>query len=603
MFNKLINIIQEDIIGTGNRLIAITWLLCIVGVVGLGLYFSSESRSFLGVADSREQKVSFEHPVEIKQIYVIPGQAIKKGELLMELDQSVLNEKIRTVRTQLDKLNSEKLVRSHLNLMVDNHGVSDGTDPLSVDIKDLNEQFENLEQQKKNLYVFASVDGVVGVVNFRRGERVPALTSILTLAPQSPTYIEGFLHESIHSKLEVGKAINVIQLAGGSKSVEGRVVSVGSRIIAMPPRLMANPNMQIYGREVIVEIPADNDFIPGEKVQLKPKFEITFLPQASAEIKKMASGKLLSASPQEMQFPSDLAKRFSFEPSGAIYLQDLKKYLVISDDTDNAKSATLFLVNADGRVDEQVLTVPGIDKISDLESISQDGSTVYLLTSQGVNKKGIDKKARNLFVRTTRSGISFSDTVVVEFKPLLIKAMKASKDPQIKSILKKQIDGDFEIESHFFIGKNLYLGLKNPLTDDGKAIILQVAHSETLFDSKTLDSANLSVWKTMAFNDVAGSPHRLSDVVTVDGALYATTVCDHEGCGAVWKLDDQNGILTPKLIKFFSDGKPEGLAFNPSGKTLFVAFDQKSKPGKFAHLDLNMLIENDSSQKSAKAEK
>ncbi|MBC7741530.1 MAG: efflux RND transporter periplasmic adaptor subunit [Bdellovibrionaceae bacterium] len=601
---QLITIVQEDIIGTGNRLIAIVWLLCLACFVGMGLYLNSESRSFLGVADSREQQVSFEYPVEIKQIHVISGQTIRKGELLMELDQSQLNEKIRVVKSHLAKLESEKNVRRHLNLMVSNSANADESDPLLVEINDFKQQLENLETQRKNLYVFATVDGVVGSVSFRKGERVPAFTSILTLSPQNPTYVEGFIHESLHTQLEIGKTVNVTPATGSSKTIEGRVVSVGSRLIVIPSRLMHNQGMQIYGREVVIELPSENELLLGEKVEIKPKFNITFLPQASAAAdKKAALVKLVLTEPQEMQFPAVLAKRFDFEPSGAVYLEDLKKYLVISDDTDSAKSASLFLVNSDGRVDDQVLSVPGIDKISDLESISQVGSNIYLLTSQGLNKKGKDKKERNLLVRTKRSGITFSDTETVELRPLLLKAIKGSANAELKAILSGQNEKDFEIESHFIRDENLYLGLKNPLSKDNKAIILMIKEFDSLFTKKTLAAEQVSLWKTIEFKGIESTPHRISDIISVDGNLYATTVCNSEQCGAIWKLSEQGSSIVPKLIKFYKEAKPEGLAFNSKEKTLFIAFDQKEKAAKFAYFDLKMALESESSQKSAKAEK
>ena len=61
---KMIQIIQEDIIGTENRTLAIALLLCIGGVIGLGFYQSSDSMSFMGVAESRERQINFERPVE-----------------------------------------------------------------------------------------------------------------------------------------------------------------------------------------------------------------------------------------------------------------------------------------------------------------------------------------------------------------------------------------------------------------------------------------------------------------------------------------------------------------------------------------------------------
>ncbi len=46
----------------------------------------------------------------------------------------------------------------------------------------------------------------------------------------------------------------------------GTVVGVGSRIVEYPVRLRKHPDLQVWGREVVIKIPENNQFILGEKV-------------------------------------------------------------------------------------------------------------------------------------------------------------------------------------------------------------------------------------------------------------------------------------------------------------------------------------------------
>ncbi|HRO67985.1 MAG TPA: biotin/lipoyl-binding protein, partial [Pseudobdellovibrionaceae bacterium] len=483
---KILQIIQDDVIGTENRYMAMAWFACLSGLLALGMYLSSESMSFLGVADSRELQVNFEYPVEIKRIHVIPGQNVKKGDLLVELDQSELNGQIRLIRAQISKLEAERGVRRALNRIVSNASDLRTSDPLSVEIDDLTEELGYLENQRKNLYVFAEVDGIIGGVNFKKGEKVPAFTGLVSLSPQNPSYVEGFLHESLPTKVEIGRKVTVTPVSSGTPPVEGTVVSVGSRIILMPIRLSHFPNLQVWGREVVVEIPPRNGFLLGEKVQIKPHLELwsrltrdiwpidkAFAKERAASDEKRIS--LEELAPRAMTTSAELGKRFHLEPSGAIYLSDLKKFLVVSDDTDKKKSASLFLVEAEGTVLDEVLVVPGVGKVSDLESVSQQGDWIYLMTSQGLNKKGKDKGARNQFIRVKRSGLSLSDSQSVEFKPLLMKAIAASADRKLQAAFRTlKSPGDFEIESHFVDGSDLYLGFKNPMSADHQSLILVI---------------------------------------------------------------------------------------------------------------------------------
>ncbi len=598
IFKKLVQIMEEDIIGTDNRLIAVSWLVCLSALVGIGVYLSSESRSFLGVAESREQQISFANPVEIKHLHVISGQAVRKDELLIELDQSELTEKMRVAQSTLAKLESEKLVRQQMNMIVSNstESANDSNDPLSVEIDDLKKQLEGLEDEKKALFVFAGVDGIVGAVNFRTGERVSSFTPILTLSPENPTYVEGFVHESLQTKLEVGETVNVTS-SSGLKVIQGKVVSVGSRIILMPARLMSYPNAQIYGREVVVAIPENNELLHGEKVQIKPPFNFITVSQANASAKTNLVQQYVSQEPSLMEVPTALTKRFQFEPSGAIYLDDLKKFLVISDDTDKQKSATLFLVNPNGNVDEQTMLVPGLDKVSDFESISQNGSHIYLMTSQGLTKKGKDKEERNLLVRFKRSGLTLSGTESVNFKSLLIKAIKSSTDKKLKDIFSKARSKDIEIESHFMIDSDLYVGFKEPLTQDNQSIILKIKGFESLFAKKALTSDQVMLWNTIDFKKVDGLPHHISDLTRIDGVLYASTVCKNENCGAIWKLSESAGIVTTQLVRFYKDMKPEGIAFNTKDKSLFITFDEKEKNAQYASISLNSFAKNEEAKR------
>lgn len=595
MFKKFIQIIQDEVIGTDNRYIAVAWAVCLAGLVGVGIYLTSESMSFLGVADSRELQVNFEYPVEIKRIHVIAGQLVKKGDLIAELNQSELNGQIRVVRSQMARLESELRVREHLNAIVNNSSGEFSSDPLQVEIADFKAELSYLENQKKNLYVFAEVDGIIGEVNFRKGEKVPSFTSLVTLSPENPSYVQGFVHESLHTKLEIGRHVSVLPLSTGNAPIEGKIVSIGSRIILMPPRLMPNPMMQAYGREVVVEIPSHNHLLLGEKVQIKPKIELLFVSTASAAQMKAASeavqkikGTVVPENvPDIMRVPAQLSQRFSFEPSGVVYLEDLKRFLVVSDDTDDDKSAALFLVDRDGLVDDQTIQIPGVDKISDLESISQEGNRLYLLTSQGLTKKGKDKKDRNLFLRMKRSGLDISELQKVDFKPLLIAAIRASKDVSLKAIFAGALkNGDMEIESHFIDSGNVYVGFKSPQTEKGESVILQLKDVDALFNKKTIGSGQLSLWKKLDFGSGHGAPHRLSDLVKISGKLYATTVCQSEDCGAVWKLTEDGDVLRPEQIRLFEDLRPEGLAFDPNDSSLFVTFDQKDEAARYLHIPL-----------------
>ncbi|MBX3040887.1 MAG: hypothetical protein KF789_09300, partial [Bdellovibrionaceae bacterium] len=194
------------------------------------------------------------------------------------------------------------------------------------------------------------------------------------------------------------------------------------------------------------------------------------------------------------------------------------------------------------------------------------------------------------FIRVKRSGLTLTDAESVEFKPLLLKAIEASKDQKLKALFKGlKNSGDFEIESHFVEGSDLYLGFKSPRGASQQSLVLIVHGFETIFRSKTLEASQLAPSQWIDFGKSVGAPHRLSDLIQINGTLFATTVCDAEDCGGVWKLQKakrEGDLLIAEELRFYEGLRPEGLAFNPADSSLFVTFDQKSETPRFARLPI-----------------
>lgn len=87
-----------------------------------------------------------------------------------------------------------------------------------------------------------------------------------------------------------------------------------------------------------------------------------------------------------------MLKTSPFEPSGICWINELNRYLIVSDDTGTKKLKNiplLFSVNTQGKVDDQLVNIKGINRINDLESITRDDKGfIYLLSSQVSGKKG-----------------------------------------------------------------------------------------------------------------------------------------------------------------------------------------------------------------------
>jgi multidrug resistance efflux pump len=139
-------------------------------------------------------------------------------------------------------------------------------EPLDDQVKRLEDELKMLRAQKSRLYILAQIDGIIGGVNFKDGDKVSPFTAIATLHSESPSFVNGYIHENAYTKVYVGQKVTVTSLAENGSTVIGEIVGVGSRIVDYPVRLRKMPDIQMWGREISIKIPEANRFLMGEKV-------------------------------------------------------------------------------------------------------------------------------------------------------------------------------------------------------------------------------------------------------------------------------------------------------------------------------------------------
>jgi multidrug resistance efflux pump len=288
--------------------------LVLVVVAAITLATRGESDSFYGIADAREIVINSESPVDINSIHVVQGQLVGKGDTLVELSRSDLAEQISDYSRRLDDLRNRKTTRIHelqaeireleaqyamnkqlasdlKSIKKDSEGAPNGSsaNPIVSKIADLKKELQyeqsvsnpqesqarRLQQElaafekiKEGFVIKAQIDGVIGSVNYKNGEKISPFSPIMTLHTKSPSLVRGYIHEKVYTKIAVGQQVRVSSLSGSGNRNIGEVVGVGSRIVEYPVRLRKRQDILIWGREVIVKIPENNAFLLGEKVRI-----------------------------------------------------------------------------------------------------------------------------------------------------------------------------------------------------------------------------------------------------------------------------------------------------------------------------------------------
>ncbi len=466
--------------------------------------------------------------------------------------------------------------------------LSTTNDPIESQVRRYTNELDLLQKEQQKLIMCAQINGMIGMVKFKEGEKVSPFDTILTLHAAAPSYVKGYIHEAVYSRVTAGDTVVVQSVTDEKQNVLGIVVGVGSRIVDYPVRLQRRADIPIWGREVLIKIPEDNSFLLGEKVLITDvrKKKTAELKLSSLIIDKMVP----SASAAPLQYRNTatsstinnitIAHDLTVSPleaSGLIYLPDIKSYLLISDDTDK-KQPMLFLMDENGHVGHSVL-IDGLQKINDMEGIAcDDRGFIYLLTSQSFNQKGVQPPARKLLARVRRSGSSFMIDKSVFLFDLLLAAASEKKSAEWASFVnigakEKSID----IEGIAWRHDTLLLGCKNPKMRN-KAVILGIADPDALFGQQRLSPERITVWHSMTIYDsITGTFCGISDLAFHNDTLFgvSTGVASQSGVdadvGMFWNYSPDK--RTMRVIRSFPGLKPEGLTFNGDRNEFCLVFD------------------------------
>ncbi len=379
--------------------------------------------------------------------------------------------------------------------------------------------------------------------------------------------------------------VKILSLAGGGVANTarpvfiGQVVGVGSRIVPYPKRLSKHQDLQLWGREILVRIPEQNDLILGEKVmiesggaqgllerifgskpsQAKSRAQSRRAPVQAAKPKPVGSGEAKAI--QDLQH--------HVEASAVHYLPDIKRYLLLSDDTPQ-KRPLLFLMDASGRVTDEV-QIQGLKKVNDLEAIAAgEGQTLYLACSQNRSRKGKLKRSRRLLLRVKRQGKRITLDGKVDLHTLLNSAAAAA----VGAPWAKFIGGaaDVDLEGLAYRDGALLLGYKAPLAA-GRSLILRLGQLDALFNKRQIPAGAVSIFLRLRLQRKGASrQEHISGLTYRGGQLLITSTA--KGQGSLWRLTKAN---TPALVRAFDGLRPEGLALSPDPKRLIVVFDQGGK--------------------------
>ncbi len=475
-----------------------------------------------------------------------------------------------------------------------------GETPENVEAEKLRAELESLEEQNANMAVYAPFDGIVGSVFikngngekvfFKGGEKIAAYSPILSIVNKEPSFVKGYIPESHFSAIKIGDEVTIANTQT-PQQIKGVVTGLGGRIIPLPVRLLKNPNIPLWGREIVVKIPENNGFILGEKVSitcgsnvwdnLAKAFSVTQSKLSAKERDKKKLNKSQTTAQKETYQVTSLHNgtsirwdgKVKIEASGAVFVPETGKFLVVSDETEK-KTPLLFEVGKNGET--KTISINNFNKINDLESIAKERENTYLIMSSlSYSKKGKLKPERRILARITFSDEAAQLEKAVDFYEIL-KDFAEKSGSEAAMFLKKGIaEKTIDIEGMFVINNSLFIAFKNPLFNEN-GVIFEISGYETIFAEKKISENQLK----MIFVDVPRG-RKISDIyMQSPDKFYYTASCDSEKCGGFYRFENEKS----ELIKEFPELKPEGIAIDDGGN-IFIFFDlSQQENSKFMNL-------------------
>lgn len=465
--------------------------------------------------------------------------------------------------------------------------VSIVTSPRAREVDVLDSRIRALLDSRDARTLRAPADGQVASVTLRPGAVAGPAVPIATLVSPGVGRVTVCVAESVALDVRVGDHVTAWERREGAAPLAGRIVGLGPIVDEVPTRCRPNLTDRVWGRDVVVLLDNPVQLLPGQALDVRL--------DGPRESLSGAVASSLSPQPGEarpLTVPAALSARTRMEPSGAVWLPALARYLIASDDTGFADTTEhrpwLFTASSDGHLDPDPLPVRGVDEVNDLESLTLGhGGVVYALSSQGHSKRGKRSPARRAFLALRPDARALEVTGALALSDLL-DALPAADREALGIADTKTL----EIEGMTADGEALLLGLKSPLDAEHRALVWRLADPARLFADGSLASAGLTLHARLTLTAeadgetvpagisellrlpdgtllVAGTPAE-GDATVETGALWWIAAADLDGAPA------RGGAVPTHLVRSWPGLRPEALALAPAPGRVAVFFDTGS---------------------------
>jgi len=249
---------------------------------------------------------------QVKQLMVNEGDVVKKGQLLLKLDDAIMRQSLTAARQQLEgiktQLNFAKNVYERQNNLwqkgigteVQLITAKTNVEALQNQLKSAEEQVKVGQEQLNTTNVYSDVDGVAETVNVKVGELFGGMGQI-KIVNTSKLKVKASVPENYISKVSKGMPV-VVNIPDAGKMINTQISLIGQTIensqrgfiaeAKIPYEKYLKPNQSVVVK--ILDYSAKQAVvIPVNTIQSDEKNKYVYVMEKSSDGKAVATRKLI----------------------------------------------------------------------------------------------------------------------------------------------------------------------------------------------------------------------------------------------------------------------------------------------------------------------
>jgi membrane fusion protein (multidrug efflux system) len=213
---------------------------------------------------------------QVKALYVKQGDYVKKGQLLLKLDDALLTSQLRDAETQLSF--AKDLYQRRSNLWKENIGTEVELTTAKNTVDQAQARINDIKTQLSYANVYADMNGVADEVTIHVGETFsgnPQAGGYIRLVNTGDLKVTAQVPDNYLDKVKTGSVVKIVLPDNNDSlmskiSVTGKVIDPNNRTFQieakLPPKASFKPNQLAYVR--IMDYTASNTFtIPVNTLQ------------------------------------------------------------------------------------------------------------------------------------------------------------------------------------------------------------------------------------------------------------------------------------------------------------------------------------------------